>query len=99
MAQIIGNPQQRARSAGLAIVSGAFIRPDRRRSPETPAPCRNAHGRGLNLKPIVDQVESFDLVGPRRGAHVHSRYTRISSGWRSAVTGCSGYARAPAAPG
>jgi len=24
----------------------------------------NAHGRGLNLKPIVDQVESFDLVGP-----------------------------------
>src|SRR5262249_32571240 len=24
----------------------------------------NAHGRGLNLKPIVDQVDSFDLVGP-----------------------------------
>jgi FAD/FMN-containing dehydrogenase len=24
----------------------------------------NAHGRGLNLKPIVDQVESFDLVNP-----------------------------------
>lgn len=24
----------------------------------------NAHGRGLNLKPIVDQVEAFDLVGP-----------------------------------
>jgi FAD/FMN-containing dehydrogenase len=24
----------------------------------------NAHGRGLNLKPIVDQVETFDLVGP-----------------------------------
>jgi FAD/FMN-containing dehydrogenase len=23
----------------------------------------NAHGRGLNLKPIVDQVEAFDLVG------------------------------------
>lgn len=24
----------------------------------------NAHGRGLTLKPIIDQVESFDLVGP-----------------------------------
>src|SRR5205814_3558865 len=24
----------------------------------------NAHGRGLNLKPIVDQVHAFDLVGP-----------------------------------
>jgi FAD/FMN-containing dehydrogenase len=24
----------------------------------------NAHGRGLNLKPIVDQVEAFELVGP-----------------------------------
>jgi len=24
----------------------------------------NAHGRGLNLKPIVQQVEAFDLVGP-----------------------------------
>ena len=24
----------------------------------------NAHGRGLNLKPIIEQVESFDLVGP-----------------------------------
>ncbi len=24
----------------------------------------NAHGRGLNLKPIVQQVEWFDLVGP-----------------------------------
>jgi FAD/FMN-containing dehydrogenase len=24
----------------------------------------NAHGRGLNLKPIVQQVEEFDLVGP-----------------------------------
>ena len=24
----------------------------------------NAHGRGLNLKPIVSQVEAFDLVGP-----------------------------------
>jgi FAD/FMN-containing dehydrogenase len=24
----------------------------------------NAHGRGLNLKPIVDQVQAFDLVGP-----------------------------------
>lgn len=24
----------------------------------------NAHGRGLTLKPIVDQVDAFDLVGP-----------------------------------
>ena len=24
----------------------------------------NAHGRGLNLKPIVQQVEAFDLLGP-----------------------------------
>jgi FAD/FMN-containing dehydrogenase len=24
----------------------------------------NAHGRGLNLKPIIQQVESFDIVGP-----------------------------------
>jgi len=24
----------------------------------------NCHGRGLNLKPIVDQVHAFDLVGP-----------------------------------
>jgi FAD/FMN-containing dehydrogenase len=24
----------------------------------------NAHGRGLALKPIVDQVEAFDLIGP-----------------------------------
>ena len=31
----------------------------------------NAHGRGLNLKPIVDQVEAFDLVGPDgESAHV-----------------------------
>jgi FAD/FMN-containing dehydrogenase len=24
----------------------------------------NCHGRGLNLKPIVDQVQAFDLIGP-----------------------------------
>ncbi len=24
----------------------------------------NAHGRGLNLRPIIDQVQAFDLVGP-----------------------------------
>src|SRR5206468_1732677 len=24
----------------------------------------NAHGRGLNLRPIVSQVEAFDLIGP-----------------------------------
>jgi FAD/FMN-containing dehydrogenase len=24
----------------------------------------NAHGRGLNLKPLVSQVEAFDLIGP-----------------------------------
>jgi len=33
----------------------------------------NAHGRGLNLKPIVDQVESFDLVGPMGDVRTCSR--------------------------
>ena len=33
----------------------------------------NAHGRGLNLKPIVDQVEAFDLVGPSGDVRTCSR--------------------------
>src|SRR6266487_3412649 len=54
----------------------------------------NAHGRGLNLKPIVDQVVEFDLAGPSvRSAHALAPSTRISSGWRSAATGCSASSR------
>lgn len=33
----------------------------------------NAHGRGLTLGPIVQQVEAFDLVGPTGDVHVCSR--------------------------
>src|SRR5262245_46446724 len=33
----------------------------------------NAHGRGLNLKPIVDQVEGFDLVGADGAVRTCSR--------------------------
>jgi FAD/FMN-containing dehydrogenase len=33
----------------------------------------NAHGRGLNLKPIVDQVVAFDLVGPSGEVRTCSR--------------------------
>ncbi|HEV3217569.1 MAG TPA: FAD-binding protein [Vicinamibacterales bacterium] len=33
----------------------------------------NAHGRGLNLKPIVDQVQAFDLIGPDGGLRTCSR--------------------------
>ena len=56
----------------------------------------NAHGRGLNLKPIVQQVEAFDLLGRRRrAAHVLAR-TRMPtcSGSPSAGTDCSGSSHA-----
>ena len=33
----------------------------------------NAHGRGLNLKPVVSQVEAFDLIGPDRAVRRCSR--------------------------
>ena len=33
----------------------------------------NAHGRGLNLKPIVDQVVDFDLIGPDGSLRTCSR--------------------------
>jgi FAD/FMN-containing dehydrogenase len=33
----------------------------------------NAHGRGLTLGPIVQQVEAFDLVGPTGDVHTCSR--------------------------
>ncbi len=35
----------------------------------------NAHGRGLNLKPIVQQVEAFDLLGPDGVLRTCSRRT------------------------
>ena len=34
----------------------------------------NAHGRGLNLKPIVDQVESFDLLDATGAVRTCSRH-------------------------
>ena len=45
----------------------------------------NAHGRGLNLKPIVSQVEAFDLVGPdaavrRCSRSEHSELFRLAIG-------------------
>ncbi len=36
----------------------------------------NAHGRGLTLKPIIDQVESIDLVGPDGTVRTCSRTER-----------------------
>ena len=36
----------------------------------------NAHGRGLNLKPIIQQVEQFDLVGPDGDVRTCSRVER-----------------------
>ena len=33
----------------------------------------NCHGRGLNLKPIVDQVQAFDLIGPDGKVRMCSR--------------------------
>ena len=35
----------------------------------------NAHGRGLNLKPIVEQVNAFDLLGPDGELRTCSRHT------------------------
>ena len=50
----------------------------------------NIHGRGLTLKPIVQQVESFDLMNAA-GEVLHCSRTErpISSGWRLAGTACS----------
>jgi FAD/FMN-containing dehydrogenase len=46
----------------------------------------NAHGRGLNLKPIVQQVESFDLIGPDGEVSVCSR-TEHADLFRLAIGG------------
>ena len=46
----------------------------------------NAHGRGLNLKPIVDQVDAFDLVGPSGEVRICSR-TEHSDLFRLAIGG------------
>jgi len=51
----------------------------------------NAHGRGLNQKPIVSQVESFDLIAPDGpSAAVRARTTPHCFVWPSAGTACSG---------
>ena len=51
----------------------------------------NVHGRGLTLRPIIADVEWFDLVGPDGELR---RVTRDDdpepSGWPSVATGCSG---------
>ena len=50
----------------------------------------NAHGRGLNLKPIVQQVEAFDLLDPTaRFGPARARSIASCSGSQSAATGCS----------
>jgi FAD/FMN-containing dehydrogenase len=46
----------------------------------------NAHGRGLTLGPIVQQVESFDLVGPDGSIHTCSR-TENAELFRLAIGG------------
>src|SRR6185436_13442156 len=46
----------------------------------------NAHGRGLNLKPIVQQVQSFDIVGPDGAIRTCSR-TRHADLFRLAIGG------------
>ena len=55
----------------------------------------NAHGRGLNLKPIVQQVEAFDLVGRAAASCAPARAprTRICSASPSAATACSASSR------
>jgi FAD/FMN-containing dehydrogenase len=45
----------------------------------------NAHGRGLNLKPIVEQVNAFDLLGPDGelrtcSRHAHADLFRLAVG-------------------
>ena len=51
----------------------------------------NAHGRGLNLKPIVEQVEEFDLLGADGEIRTcRAAFIPICSAWRLAATGCSG---------
>jgi hypothetical protein len=37
----------------------------------------NCHGRGLNLKPIVDQVQAFDLIGPDGEVHIGTDRSRL----------------------
>ncbi len=46
----------------------------------------NAHGRGLTLKPIVQQVESFDIVGPDGEVRTCSR-TENAERFRLAIGG------------
>ena len=46
----------------------------------------NAHGRGLNLKPLIQQVESFDLIGPDGDIQTCSR-TRQPALFRLAIGG------------
>jgi FAD/FMN-containing dehydrogenase len=46
----------------------------------------NAHGRGLTLKPIVDQIESFDLMDDHGTIHRCSR-TRNADRFRLAIGG------------
>ena len=51
----------------------------------------NAHGRGLTLKPIIDQVRAFDLVDANGTVRTCSeRRTASCSSWSSAATACSG---------
>ena len=47
----------------------------------------NAHGRGLNLKPIVDQVEYFDLVDDRWETCARARATQHPDLFRLAIGG------------
>ncbi|HEV2986753.1 MAG TPA: FAD-dependent oxidoreductase [Vicinamibacterales bacterium] len=46
----------------------------------------NAHGRGLNLKPIVDQVDAFDLVDPAGDVRTCTR-TDHADLFRAAIGG------------
>ncbi len=46
----------------------------------------NAHGRGLTLKPIVDQVEAFDLMDAHGGVRTCSR-TEHTDLFRLAIGG------------
>ena len=51
----------------------------------------NGHGRGLTYKPIVQDVESFELVDATGiYSSAAGRRTRSCSGLRLGGTGCSG---------
>jgi FAD/FMN-containing dehydrogenase len=55
----------------------------------------NIHGRGLTLKPIINDVESFVIIDAEGRARRCSRTeTRNSFIWLSAATGCSASLRA-----